>query len=191
LLLDPVCRQAVEAAEQYTEAIVEEKAYVGTAHLFDARRRGRFPRTGPETAEDRAWNALYCAVHRRWQSYLDAGFAHERWQLAAVVTRDAAEAAGAGEASAQATLLRDIFGNPFRPVSFNPAWRTPTVVALATAAHDNRILPAGTLDTDRLAVLADALEDAGCDNAEILDHCRGDGPHVRGCYVIDLLLGRS
>src|SRR5262245_54438909 len=57
-------------------------------------------------------------------------------------------------------FLRDIFGNPFRPVSFVPVWRTPAVVALATAAYEERILPAGTLDPDRLAVLADALEEA-------------------------------
>src|SRR5262249_13618255 len=65
----------------------------------------------------------------------------------------------------QPKRLRDLFGNPFRPVTFNPAWRTPTVTALAQAAYDDRLLPGGTLDTDRLAVLADALDEAGCDNA--------------------------
>jgi hypothetical protein len=93
--------------------------------------------------------------------------------------------------AAQAALLRDITCNPFRPVSLDPTWRTPTVVALAQAAYGNRILPAGTLDTDRLAVLADALEDAGCDNADILSHLRGPGPHVRGCWAVDLLLGKE
>ena len=62
---------------------------------------------------------------------------------------------------------------------------------LATAAYEERILPAGTLDSDRLAVLADALEDAGCDNEDILSHLRGPGPHVRGCWVVDLLLGKG
>src|SRR5439155_13554801 len=70
------------------------------------------------------------------------------------------------EYAAQADLLRDVTGNPFRPVAFNPAWRTPTVTALATAAYEERILPAGILDPDRLAVLADALEDAGCNDAD-------------------------
>jgi hypothetical protein len=53
------------------------------------------------------------------------------------------------------------------------------------------MIPAGTLDKDRLAVLADALEDAGCDDAVLLDHLRGPGPHVRGCFVVDLLTGRE
>jgi hypothetical protein len=88
-------------------------------------------------------------------------------------------------------LLRDVFGNPFRPVTLDPAWRTPTVAALATAAYDERILPSGHLDANRLAVLADALEDVGCDNADILNHCRQGGEHVRGCWVVDLLLGKE
>jgi hypothetical protein len=57
----------------------------------------------------------------------------------------------------QAHLVRELFGNPFRPVSIDPAWRTPTVTALATPTYDNRILPTGALDADRLAILADAL----------------------------------
>lgn len=89
----------------------------------------------------------------------------------------------------QASLIRDIFGNPFRPVTINAAWLTPTVLTLAQAAYDIRRLPPGTLDNTRLAALAAALEDAGCDNADILDHCRQPGGHVRGCWVLDLLLG--
>jgi hypothetical protein len=91
----------------------------------------------------------------------------------------------------QAALFRDIFGNPFRPVAINPAWQTPTVLALAQAAYDDRILPAGTLEPARLAVLADALEEAGCENADILTHLRQPGVHVRGCWVTDLLLGKA
>jgi len=94
------------------------------------------------------------------------------------------------ESGAEMVILHDIFGNPFRPTALDPAWRTPTVTALATAAYEDRHLPAGMLDADRLAVLADALEEAGCDNADILDHCRDGGPHVRGCWVVDLLLGK-
>lgn len=74
-------------------------------------------------------------------------------------------------------LIRELFGNPFRPVSLDAAWQTPTVLALATAAYDNRILPAGTLEPARLNVLADALEEAGCDSADILNHCRQPGEH--------------
>jgi hypothetical protein len=94
-----------------------------------------------------------------------------------------------------ATLLRDIFGTlPFRPVAADPAWMSwdgGAVVKLAQAACDERHLPAGTLDKDRLAVLADALEEAGCTNADILGHLRGPGPHVRGCFALDALLGKE
>jgi len=81
-------------------------------------------------------------------------------------------------------LLRDIFGNPFRPVSFDPNWRTSTVVALAEGVYADRAF-------DRLPILADALEDAGCDHPDILAHCRGLGPHARGCWAVDLILGKS
>lgn len=137
--------------------------------------------------------------------------------------------------SLRATLLRDIVGNPWRPIeglsllgydewrreafcrNHLNKWRTSTVLSLADAVYETR----GILDSDRLAVLADALEDAGCDNADVLQHLRGfervpdvvyeddthpglpphsvfttkwiplRGPHVRGCWVIDLLTGRE
>ena len=90
----------------------------------------------------------------------------------------------------QCQLLRDIF-NPCRPVTIDPAWQTAQVVALAQAAYDQREPPAGTLDVARLAVLADALEEAGCTDQTVLDHLRGPGPHVRGCWVVDLILGKG
>jgi hypothetical protein len=98
------------------------------------------------------------------------------------------------ELAAQALLLRDIFGNPFRPITLHPAvltWNDATVVRLAQAAYEERHMPEGTLDNGRLAVLADALEEAGCNDADILSHCRSGGEHVRGCWVVDLLLGKS
>jgi hypothetical protein len=98
------------------------------------------------------------------------------------------------EKAAQASLYRCIFGNPFRPVSLDPAilaWNDAVVVRLAQAAYKERQLPAGTLDNCRLAVLADALEEAGCTDAEALSHLRGPGPHVRGCWVVDLLFGKT
>jgi hypothetical protein len=95
------------------------------------------------------------------------------------------------EERAQSVLIRDIFGNPFRLVSINPVWLTPTVSNLTTAAYEERILPSGELDPARLAVLSDCLEESGCDNADILNHLRSPGPHVRGCWAVDLLLGKS
>jgi hypothetical protein len=100
------------------------------------------------------------------------------------------------ERSAIAALLRDLFGPlPFREVRFNPGWLTwndSTVRKLAQAIYDERILPEGLLDQSRLAILADALEEAGCDNEEILSHLRQRGQvHVRGCWAIDLLSGKE
>jgi hypothetical protein len=88
------------------------------------------------------------------------------------------------ERRAQADLLRDIFGNPFRPVTFNPAWRSVAAVKLAQAIYQERAF-------DRLPILADALEEAGCTDAEILTHCRGGGEHVRGCWLVDLVLAEE
>jgi hypothetical protein len=84
----------------------------------------------------------------------------------------------------QVELLRDIFGNPFRPVAFSPEWRTDTAVSLVRQMYDSREFGA-------MPILADALQDAGCDNDDILNHCRGPGLHVRGCWVVDLVLDKS
>jgi hypothetical protein len=85
-------------------------------------------------------------------------------------------------------LVHEVFGNPFRPVAWDPAWRTPTVLALARTTYEERALPGGTLDNARLAILADALEEAGCENAAFLQHLRSGGDHVRGCWAIDPFL---
>jgi hypothetical protein len=89
-------------------------------------------------------------------------------------------------------LLRDLWGNPFRPPQIDRIVlrEGSTVVRLAQSAEDN-LLPGGTLAEDHLAVLADALEDAGCTDAAILGHLRGPGPHVRGCWALDAILGRT
>lgn len=84
----------------------------------------------------------------------------------------------------QCELLRDIFGNPFRPVAFPPQWRTGTAHSLARQMYESR-------DFSTIPILADALQDAGCDSDDILSHCRGPGPHVRGCWVVDLVLGKE
>ncbi len=88
-------------------------------------------------------------------------------------------------------FLRCVIGNPFRPIFINPAWLAPIVATLASSAYDERILPTGELDAARLGVLSDALEEAGCDAADILNHLRSPGPHVRGCWPVDLLLGKK
>ncbi|OAI47684.1 hypothetical protein AYO44_09310 [Planctomycetaceae bacterium SCGC AG-212-F19] len=88
------------------------------------------------------------------------------------------------EIAAHTALFRDIFGNPFRPIALDHTWQTANVLALAHAIYEERAF-------DRLPILADALEDAGCTNQDILGHCRGQGPHVRGCWVVDMVLGKE
>jgi hypothetical protein len=84
----------------------------------------------------------------------------------------------------QMNLIRDIFGNPFRPVAFDPRWRTGDTVGLARGIYEDRAF-------DRLLLLADALMDAGCADEQVLGHCQSEGPHVRGCWVVDLVLGKE
>ena len=113
----------------------------------------------------------------------------------AIAARNAARSAQAGAANhplvgsevdellAQAQLLREIFGNRLPHSSAEPSWLTPSVVTMAQAIYDQRAF-------DRLPEIACVLEDAGCANQEIFGHCRGPGPHYRGCWVVDTLLGR-
>jgi hypothetical protein len=83
-----------------------------------------------------------------------------------------------------AVLLHDVFGNPFRPVKPDPGWRSSAVVALADQMYAGR-------DFSALPSLADALAERGCGDPHLLAHCRGPGPHVRGCWVVDLILGKE
>lgn len=94
------------------------------------------------------------------------------------------QAATNAEHSAQAELLREIIGDPFRPIAIDPAHLTPAIIDLAQTIYNIRKF-------EKMPELADALEHAGCRNADILDHCRGAGPHVRGCWVVDLVLGKA
>jgi hypothetical protein len=87
------------------------------------------------------------------------------------------------ELEALAPVVREIFGNPFCPVAFSPSWRTTTAVALARQMYESRGFGA-------MPILADAIQDAGCDNEDILNHCCVSGVHVRGCWVVDLVLGK-
>jgi hypothetical protein len=95
--------------------------------------------------------------------------------------RAAQNAAG----SRQSTFLRELFGNPFCRVAFDAAWRTSTATALAQTMYESR-------DFGAMPILADALQDAGCGSDDILNHCRdATQVHVRGCWVVDLVLGKA
>ena len=90
-----------------------------------------------------------------------------------------------GAGSAYCDLTRDIFGNPFRPVVCDPSWLTSDVLALARGIYAEKAF-------DRMPILADALQDAGCANEDVLSHCRAaSATHVRGCWVVDLVLGKG
>ena len=102
----------------------------------------------------------------------------------AVVCNEAvADSYGETEAT-QITLLRDVAGNPFRPMTFHPGWRSEMARTLARTIYEGRAF-------DQLPALAEVLERVGCHDPDVLGHCRGPGPHVRGCWAIRLVLGRE
>jgi hypothetical protein len=135
-----------------------------------------------EAVEDSALQL--CTEEADYAAWM-AQWAAERSQYA----EDGAWPAGAAEAG-QADLLRDLFGNPFRPLALDAGSLPPTVRDLAQAAYEERLERNRELDPTRLAILADALEEAGCTEPAVLDHLRGPGPHVRGCWPVDLVLAR-
>jgi hypothetical protein len=159
-------RHRVETAEQYVDGQVTEHA------VEDVASGGHDGSGGPTEA------AFWCCAE-------DFFFAA---RLVASQARRSDRRLSL-EQRCKTALVRDLFGNPFDPVTLTPAWRTPTVIAVARAAYEERHLPGGELDAGQLAVLADALEDAGCTNPDIPGHLRGPGPHVRGCWAVDLCLG--
>jgi hypothetical protein len=94
---------------------------------------------------------------------------------------------GPAEQEQQVVLLREMFGNLFHPARIDPAWlrwNHGSILKIAAGIYEERAF-------DRLPILHDALLDAGCDDEDILAHCRGAGPHVRGCWVVDLLLAKA
>jgi hypothetical protein len=98
--------------------------------------------------------------------------------------REAQEEGMAAERRAQSAIVRDVFVGPERTATIDPAWRTSTVLNLAQTMYESR-------DFGAMPILADALQDADCVSDVILGHCRGPGPHVRGCWVVDLVLGKE
>jgi hypothetical protein len=176
LLPDERSRQAVEVSELYADGLAQRKVLVETRKqaLVLARDSWSTP------AENAACAAARPVLTTSWVAYL------ARTAMSGRKPPVDPEA----EHEAQSVFLRCIFGNPFRPIALDPACRTPSVRALAQAAYDDRQLPAGTLNADRLAILADALEEAGAGPA-VLGHLRGSGPHWRGCHVLDATLEKS
>jgi hypothetical protein len=185
LLIDERSRKAVEIAEQVADRTVIENAptekerrdAVLAAHAVAE----QYSRSSKFYSAEMGAAAARSAVSRQ------RALASNAAVFAAHALSREGTAAIAAESRAQASMLRDLFGNPFRPVTVERAWLSwhdGTIVKLAQSIYDGRAF-------DRLPVLADALEEAGCTNAEILAHCRQPGEHVRGCWVVDLLLGKA
>jgi hypothetical protein len=177
-------RDAVAVAERYADGLATRKD-LKAAWLACG---GDAPTTTLDPAHTAAQVSLKMAAF--WTAYNAQCLA--AWTGTLLASQIAAhQAAREAEGRHQGKLLHDIFGNPLRPATFSPAWQTTQVLALAQAAYEQRELPAGTLDATRLAVLADALEEAGCTDQALPGHLRGPGPHVRGCWAVDLVLGKS
>lgn len=179
-------RKAVEVAEWFADGLVDKREIQNIHGKLAEKCYGPEPSWGPFTG-------AACELTSRPRAEFGCRRASE---VAGIVAWASGSFGGdpmltagekpvfAGAEEDQTRILRDIFGNPFRPITFDPVWLTPTVVQLAQSIYDDRAF-------DRLPVLADALHDAGCDNDEILTHCRGPGPHVRGCWALDLMLGKQ
>jgi hypothetical protein len=176
LLVCAICRQllagtskalihrAIEVAERLADGMADDRERV-TSRLAIIRSRSRIHSTLP-TRE--------CSLALSDHDEID-------WQVINALSRKD------HQKPRQCEFLRDILGNPFRPSTVAPNWLTwnnRTVPKLAQTIYDDRRY-------DIMPILADALEEAGCTDAAILDHCRGPGPHVRGCWVVDLILGKE
>src|SRR5262245_5923205 len=131
-----------------------------------------FAATGPVPVADVGTRAAAAAVQARTGA-----------ELMAPVPQDEFDAATAEQALVMREVVWEVVGNPFRTVMFSPSWRTNTAVTLARQMYQSREFSA-------MSILADALQDAGCANDDMLNHCRNPGEHIRGCWVLDCVLGK-
>jgi hypothetical protein len=184
---NPVYLAAIEAGEKCADGLITEK------EMWEARERAYevFDTTPlPNKAEYDAANSA--------QRYIYSQDETAEMVVQAAGSRAARLAGGKGPQADNARhavekemealsrrLINEVHGNPFRPVAFDPAWCTSTAVALAKQMYESR-------DFCAMAILADALQDVGCDSDDVLGHCRdAKQVHVRGCWVVDLVLGKA
>jgi hypothetical protein len=187
-IIDQQWRKVVECAEQVADGRASLDEMEAARRAASAGRTTETTLVASQVRHDgwtAAWHTARQAVMAAsWAASLDLrGERHG-------VRKAASRAARGEQEQGQIALLRDLLGNPFRPVACDSACRTAVVISLATAAYEERNLPSGHLDNERLAVLADALEEAGAD-ADLVAHCCQPGPHVRGCWAVDLILGKG
>lgn len=168
------------AREACTELWARDRSALDAAGLLALLAEANATRSATESSSA---NAAAAATDACTAASLAAAYAACRTpEVKTEFPPDCGEAV-ACEERGQLQLLRDITGNPFREVRVDPTWRTSDVVSMARGIRTPS-------DFDRMPVLADALQDAGCENADLLDHCRGGGPHAPGCWAVELLLGR-
>jgi hypothetical protein len=187
-------RQAVEAAERFAEGAARHKELAAAYHaasFVDEEHDTGYRASAAQAAANAAEQLLQWGGCTRFDPAVTAAIAvglHAR-QL----RRKPEEGLRAGawaelkEQNAQCETLRELVGNPFRRVEIDASWLTwndEVIVAMTQAIYDGRAF-------GRLPILADALEEAGCSDAAILDHCRQPGEHFLGCWVIDLLMGKT
>lgn len=180
-LLDDTGRNYVDVLEQYLDGLVSSKELFRTEKPRFTIFREVNPRS-PEHVAASVVNQITLQPGSGWALAWNAVSEVRRTLLLQSPRFD-----NSVECKVQAALLREIFGNPFSPVPIDCAilhWQDAIVPKLAQGVYDQ-------LAFDRLPILADALEEAGCTNADILNHCRQPGKHVRGCWVVDLLLGKQ
>jgi hypothetical protein len=186
LLVDHRSRLAVDVAEQVAEG------RAGAAARAAAEKGAREGLGAQAGKEGLAAIAAMLALGRRCPVVRVMDYA--AWAMRHSYPGEEGPAAELRERGEQADLVRECFANPFRgppPDEGALSAGRDTIAQLALAAYEERSLPSGHLDAARLAVLADAVEEAGCTDASILDHLRGPGPHVRGCWALGLILGEE
>ena len=175
-------RQAIEVAAQRARneayhqtaaapAGVEQARWRAAANALDAAAQC----VGTDAFNAARYSASFSAFAGAWAAQLAAGLTS---------SRELEEEFVLAEQERQVCFLRDLVGNDRRHVAVERRWLTETVAALAEAVYTDRAF-------DRLPILADALEDAGCTDRAMLDHCRQPGEHARGCWVVDLVLGKE
>jgi hypothetical protein len=194
LLSEERSTKAVDTAERYADGLASKEALASAGELahevtkaFALGTRAHSAAFAAEAAAKLDWSGEVLARHAMCAAYSSgecppysverrSKAVREHWKYVRAMVQDAKT-----EASA---LLRDIFDNPFRGITLDSSWLQPRVLSLAQGIYNDRAF-------GRMSEMAEALEAAGCMNREILSHLRGPGPHVRGCWALDLILAKS
>jgi hypothetical protein len=184
------CVQPLYAERWYREMVDVARAFADDSATAEALREAYVRIQAEVDAKgeddhDAAIKRMFCAARRAVYGATKPDAKEAAWYAASNARTARAIRVEKEEPAIQLALFHDIFGNPFRPAVFAPEWRTDTTVAFARAMYD-------ACDLSAMPILADALQEAGCDSDAVLSHCRdATQVHVRGCWVCDLVLGKA